>query len=93
MGNAFDVTANRKQTGYRLIAGRPNPVYETAWRLEFNNAKEQPVTVKVVEPMAGDWEVLAENLAHDKGDAYAAVWRVPVPAGGKSVLEYSVRSR
>jgi hypothetical protein len=93
MGNAFDVTALRKQTGYRLVAGRPNPVYETAWRLELNNAKEQPVTVKVVEPMPGDWEIISESQVHAKGDAHAAVWQVPVPAGGKAVLEYSARIR
>lgn len=93
MGNAFDVTANRKQTGYKLIAGRPNPVYESAWRIEFNNAKEQPVTVKVVEPMPGDWEMVSENQRHTKGEAHAAVWQVAVPAGGKAMLEYTVRTR
>jgi hypothetical protein len=93
MGNAFDVTATRKQTGFKVIAGRPNPVYETAWRIEFNNAKEQAVTVKVVEPMPGDWEMVGESQRHAKGDAHSAVWQVQVPATGKSVLEYTVRSR
>ncbi len=93
MGNAFDVTAIRKQTSFRLIAGKPNPVYETAWRVEFNNAKEQAATVKVVEPMPGDWEMTAESLPHAKGDAHSAVWQVQVPAGGKAALEYTVRVR
>lgn len=93
MGNAFDVTANRKQTNYKLIAGRPNPMIETAWRIEFNNAKEQAVTVKVVEPMPGDWEMVRESHQHAKGDAHSAVWQVAVPAGGKAALEYTVRAR
>jgi hypothetical protein len=93
MGNAFDITANRKQTGYRLIAGRPNPTFETAWRVEFNNAKEQAVTVKVVEPMPGDWEMVTESGPHTKGDAHSAVWEVQVPAGGKQTLAYTVRVR
>jgi hypothetical protein len=93
MGNAFDVTATRKQTSYRQLAGRPNPVWETAWRIEFNNAKEQPVTVKVVEPMPGDWEIVSASQPHAKGDAHSAVWQVQVPAGGKQALEYSVRIR
>lgn len=93
MGNAFDVTANRKQTNFKVISGRPNPIYETAWRIEFNNAKEQAVTVKVVEPMPGDWEMVGESQRHTKGDAHSAVWLVAVPAGGKSILEYTVRSR
>jgi len=93
MGNAFDVTASRKQTSYKLIAGRPNPMIETAWRIEFNNAKEQAVTVKVVEPMPGDWEIVSESLKHARGDAHSAVWLVSVPAGGKATLEYTVRAR
>jgi hypothetical protein len=93
MGNAFDVTANRKQTNYKLIAGRPNPIVETSWRIEFSNAREQAVTVNVVEPMPGDWEVVSESQRHTRGDAHSAVWQVAVPAGGKSVLEYAVRTR
>jgi hypothetical protein len=93
MGNAFDVSANRKQTHYRLIAGRPNPVIETSWRIEFNNAKERAATVKVVEPMPGDWEMVSESERHTKGDAHSAVWLVQIPAAGKSVLEYTVRAR
>jgi hypothetical protein len=93
MGNAFDVTATRKQTNFKQVSGRPNPVFETAWRVELNNAKEQPVTIKVVEPMPGDWEITSASQPHDKGDAHSAVWQVQVPAGGKRVLEYAVRLR
>lgn len=93
MGNAFDVTATRKQTGFKQLAGRPNPIYETAWRLELNNAKEQPVTVKVVEPMPGDWEITSASQPHEKGEAHATVWQLRVPAGGKAVLDYAVRVR
>lgn len=93
MGNAFDVTATRLQTGFRQLAGRPNLVYETAWRIDFNNAKEQAVTVKVVEPMPGDWEIVSESLPHARGDAHSAVWQVAVPADGKATLEYAVRVR
>jgi len=91
MGNAFDVSALRKQTAFRRLAGRPNPVYESSWRIDFNNAKDRPVTVKVVEPMPGDWEIVKESLGHAKGDAHSAVWRVTVPAEGKAALEYAVR--
>jgi len=91
MGNAFDVTAVRKQTSFRLLAGRPNPVTESSWRIDFNNAKDQAVTVKVVEPMPGDWEIVKESQSHAVGDAHSSVWRVTVPASGKADLEYSVR--
>lgn len=93
MGHAFDVTATRRQTGFRQLAGRPNPVWETSWRVELSNAKDQPVTVKVVEPMPGDWEIVSASHPYGKGDAHSAVWQIRVPAGGTQTLEYAVRVR
>ncbi len=51
------------------------------------------VTVKVVEPVPGDWEMVSESQKHTKGDAQSAVWQVMVPAGGKATLAYTVRMR
>lgn len=93
LGDAFDVSATRRQTAFRKIAGQPNPIYESAWRIEISNAKDVPVAVKVVEPVPGDWEVVAESQRHTRGDAHSAVWTVAVPAEGKAVLEYTARIR
>ncbi|MCO5097634.1 MAG: DUF4139 domain-containing protein [Rhodocyclaceae bacterium] len=93
LGDAFDVKASRKQTSFRKIAGSPNAVYESAFSIEISNAKDGPVTVKVVEPVPGDWEMIAESQKHAKGDAHSAVWLVAVPAQGKATLDYSVRMR
>jgi hypothetical protein len=90
LGDAFDVKAARKQTSFRKIADR---VYESAYSLELANAKDTAVTVKVVEPVPGDWEMMSESQKHTKGDAHSAVWQVAVPAGGKATLEYTVRMR
>ncbi len=93
LGEAFDVTADRKQTDFQKIAGsgRYNNVFESAYRITLKNAKNQPVTVKVFEPMPGDWQVLSESLPHTKQDAGTALWQVPVAAEGKTVLTYRVR--
>ncbi|MBZ0142937.1 MAG: DUF4139 domain-containing protein [Rhodocyclaceae bacterium] len=90
LGDAFDVKASRKQTGFRKIADR---VYESAFSIELSNAKDSAVTVKVVEPVPGDWEMVAESQKHAKGDTHSAVWLVQVPAQGKATLDYSVRMR
>ncbi|MCC6658492.1 MAG: DUF4139 domain-containing protein [Rhodocyclaceae bacterium] len=90
LGDAFDLKASRKQTSFRKIADR---VYESAFSIELANAKDVAVTVKVAEPVPGDWEMVAESQKHTKGDAHSAVWLVNVPAGGKAVLEYAVRMR
>lgn len=92
LGEAFDVTAEKKQTDYAKIASRPT-VVETAYQMEIRNAKKEKVTVKVIEPMPGDWEVVSASLPHKKETAHTAVWEVPVPGEGKTVLTWRVRTR
>jgi hypothetical protein len=89
IGNAFDVTATRTQLSYRKLPGNTT---ESAWRIELANAKARAVTVKVVEPMTGDWEITRESAHHEPGDAHAAVWQIAVPAGGRATLDYEVRT-
>jgi len=93
LGDAFDITADKKQTTYQQIAnyGGRGGVFETAYQIEIRNAKSEKVTVKVIEPMPGDWQMVAESHPHKQETAHAAVWSVPVPADGKAVLTWRVR--
>ncbi len=92
LGDAFDVTAKRRQTDFRKLGGdsRYNYRFESAFELVLKNAKDEAVTVTVVEPVPGDWKVLSESHKHKKGSANAAVWEVPVPAKGEVTLTYRV---
>ncbi|MCF8199561.1 MAG: DUF4139 domain-containing protein [Sulfuritalea sp.] len=89
LGEAFDITAERKQTSYRKIADK---VVETAFLIDLHNAKDEAVTVRVQEPLPGDWEVLRESHQHTRESSRIASWNVTVPAGGSASLEYSVRA-
>ena len=93
LGEAFDVTARRKQTDFKKLAGssRYNYVYEAAFEVELKNAKKEPVTVSVLEPMPGDWEMLSQSHPHSKEAAGAARFKVPVPAEGSATLSYRVK--
>jgi hypothetical protein len=93
LGDAFDVTANRKQTDFKKVSGftRYDYVFEGAYLIELKNAKKEAVTVKVVEPIPGDWEMLAESLPHEKATSSTAVWQVEVPPQGAATLTYRVR--
>jgi len=88
LGEAFDITAERVQTSYKKIADN---LSESAWRIELRNAKDEAVTVKVQEPMPGDWEMIKESQKHSKESARVASWNVAVPAGATTLLEYGVR--
>jgi hypothetical protein len=93
LGDAFDVTADKKQTDFQKLSGsgRFNYVMESAYQIELKNAKNEDVTVKVLEPLPGDWEILSENHPHNKETANTASWRVSVPANGKALLTYRAR--
>jgi hypothetical protein len=93
LGDAFDVTADRKQTDFRKLAGtsRYNYVFESAYQITIKNAKTEAVTIKVSEPMPGDWQMLSESHPHAKAAANTAVWNISVPAEGKTVLTYRVQ--
>jgi len=90
LGEAFDITAERKQTSYRKIGDN---VVETAYRIDLRNAREEAVTVRVQEPLPGDWEMLQESQKHIRESSRVASWNVAVPAGGTAILEYTVRVR
>ncbi|WP_374355224.1 DUF4139 domain-containing protein [Chitinimonas sp.] len=88
LGEAFDITAERVQTKFQQLGDR---LTESSWKIELRNAKDEPVVVRVQEPMPGDWEVTRESQAHKQDSAHAASWHVAIPAGGKTVLEYTAR--
>ena len=90
LGEAFDITAERRQTSYRKIADN---VVETAYRIDLHNAKDEAVTVRVQEPLPGDWEVVQESQEHNKESARIVSWNLALPAGGAKFLEYAVRVR
>jgi hypothetical protein len=95
LGDAFDLTADKKQTDFRKLAGtgRYNYVYESAYELVLKNAKPEAVTVTVREPMPGDWTMVSESQPHTKTASGTAEWKVRVPAEGRTTLSYRVRVR
>jgi hypothetical protein len=93
LGDAFDITAKRKQTDFKKIDGttRYNYVYESAYEIEIKNAKKEAVTVTVLEPVPGDWEILEKSHNFTKEASNAAKFLVNVPAEGSAVLKYRAR--
>jgi hypothetical protein len=90
LGDAFDVTADKKQTDFKKLSGtsKYNYVFESAYELVLKNAKSEAVTVTVQEPMPGDWQILSQSQPHTKGTSNTAVWKINVPAQGSTVLTY-----
>jgi len=95
LGEAFDVTADKKQVDFQKIAATGfnvrGGVVETAYQMEIRNAKSEKVVVTVVEAIPGEWQMLQESHPHKKVSARNATWDVPVPAEGKATLAWRVR--
>src|SRR5467141_1852055 len=88
LGQAFDVTARGKQTDFETLGDN---VYESAYEIEFKNAKSEAVTVILAQTVPGDWKMLEESTNHEKADASTALWHISVPANGSTKLTYRVR--
>jgi hypothetical protein len=88
MGEAFDVVGKRKQTEFRQIS---RTVIESSWEISLRNHKSEPVTVRVNEPMPGDWEVLSASHKYEKPDAHTLRFDIPVPKDGEVKITYRVR--
>ena len=95
LGDAFDLTALRKQTDFKALGpqGQYKRVFETAFQIDLKNAKKEPVTVEVVEPLSGDWDMVQKSQEFTRDTSGTAKFQVAVPAEGSAVLTYRVRTR
>ncbi len=91
LGEAFDVTANKKQTDFKnLSKPNKNAVYESAYEIVLKNAKKEKVTVTVQEPIPADWKMLSENHPSIKVNSNLAAWKIEIPAESNTTLIYRV---
>ncbi len=88
IGNAFDVTCERKQTDFQRVGTN---VYEVEYEITLRNHKTTAVSVEVNEPIGGSWRMLNASHAWTKTDAWAAQFIAPVSADGTAVVKYRVR--
>ena len=88
VGEAFDVVAERIQTDYRQISTH---LYETEWEVTLRNHKDETVTVGIVEPVFGNWQVISNSHPFTKVDAFTIRFDVPVAKDQEVKVKYRVR--
>ncbi|MDB5042707.1 MAG: hypothetical protein JWN27_3433 [Candidatus Eremiobacteraeota bacterium] len=89
LGDSFDVTANKKQTDYRV--GDAPTVFESAYEIALRNGKTVAQTVLVVEPIPGDWTMLQSSAPYQKSSSSTATWALVVPPQSTTTLTYRVK--
>jgi len=90
MGDAFDVVGSRVQKDYKKLG--PG-LWEVEWEIELRNHKPEDQTVTVVEPVPGDWQVLASSHPYEKVEAHTLQYKTLVPKEGATKLTYRLRIR
>lgn len=95
LGDAFDVTADKKQTNFKKAhaIGKYKYAFTTSFKIDVKNAKSEEVEVVVREPIPGDWKMKSQSHEHEKVAAGTAEWKIKVPAEGKTTLTYEVLVR
>jgi hypothetical protein len=88
IGEAFDVVAERIQTDYRQVSTR---LHESEWEITLRNHKQEPVKVGIVEPLFGNWKVIANTHPFTKSDAFTIRFDVPVPKDEEVKVRYRVQ--
>lgn len=96
LGNAFDLTAEKKTTdssrdGSLLDFGKRCSAQ--VQEVTLKNHKKELVSITVVENIYGtNTQILNASINAEKEDAYTYKFKVNVPADGETVLTYTVKS-
>ena len=88
VGEAFDVVAERLQTDYKEVT--PS-LHESEWEITLRNHKKEDVTVGIIEPLYGNWEVISNSHPFTKEDAFTIRFNVPVPKDQEVKVRYRIR--
>ena len=93
LGGAFDVTAERRTVDFQLDRSGRTMTETIEWTLR--NAKPAEATVRLGDrlPRWTDWQLVEGGERFRKKDAQRIEADVRIPAGGETVLRYSVRYR
>lgn len=95
LGQAFDVTLERQVLDYEttgVAQHRHLYPYRATHEITFRNGRDEPVEVELTELLqAQRWEIVDASFEPERRDAASALWTIPIPAKGETVLRYTVK--
>jgi len=87
VGAAFDLTGERVQTSHLRLGEELN---RDSYRITIRSAKEDPVTVEVLESLYGTWTITESSLPYEIVDSRTVRFDLSVPPGGEAEVTYTV---
>jgi hypothetical protein len=89
IGNAFDVTAERKMLS--SSSSNSGKQSEESYEITLKNAKSEAVKVDVIEKFYSNWKIISNSQKFEKKDANTIVFEVDVPAKSEKKVTYKVK--
>jgi len=89
LGRAADLSVRRIAVADRAVPGGR----EREVRITLINGRDSARSVRVVEPLFGDWDIVSSTQPYLKTSATTATWDLRVPPDGSIDLVYRVRFR
>jgi len=79
----FEFDLNKRPSGYEE---------ERSFRIEITNTKDRDINLEVTQRFDGVWSIQSPQK-YEKKSANEVQWKLTVPAGQKSVIEYTVTTK
>ncbi len=87
VGEVFDILAEKIQTDYKTITSK---LHESEWEITLRNHKEEDITVGILEPLLGNWQITSSSHLYKKIDAFTVRFDVAVLKGEEVKVIYRV---
>jgi len=91
VGEAFDIVGERVQTRFKVL--QSGHLYESSYKIDIRNHKDERVVVSVIEVIPGDWDIVETSHDYAKESSSRVRFDVAVDKKGSAELTYSVRIR
>ncbi|MBR3654931.1 MAG: DUF4139 domain-containing protein [Elusimicrobia bacterium] len=91
LGNAFDVTAEKKMTS--SSRNNSSKQSEETYEIVLKNAKKEAVKVDVIETFYGwsNWKITSNSHKFENKDSSSVVFEIDVPAKSETKVTYKVK--
>lgn len=87
LGQAFDVTARRRVTA----SSESGKTHKRSMQITVYNARDEATRVTLAEALPQGARIVSESDEHVRKSARQALWKLQVPADGKTQLSYTVQ--
>ncbi|MCQ2965801.1 MAG: DUF4139 domain-containing protein [Alphaproteobacteria bacterium] len=90
IGQAFDITATKKQTSFLKLGD----ITEAEYEIIFKNAKETTEQIIFSQFFSNnDFKILNSNISYQENSASEYTWNIKIPAKQSTILRFKIQMR